>query len=102
MLTIENIENIKGNMITIKGASWKIVGVTEMDDEKPQYQFYLNHESLFRIIYLDRIIDTPNNWCTEINKDYYTLHSLQNTRYVSTDELKSVGSTMYWLEQVCE
>jgi hypothetical protein len=102
MLIIDNIKNIEGNMISIKGASWKIVGVTEMDNGKPQYQFYLNHETHFRTIYLDRIIDTPKNSCNIINKDYYKLHTSQNARYVSTEELRNIGSTMYWMEQVCE
>ena len=102
MLTIENIKRIEGQRITIKGLDWKIIGATDMADGKPQYQFYLNHESMFRTIYLDRIIDTPKNSCKIINKDYYKLHTSQNARYVSTEELRSVGSTMYWLEQVCE
>ena len=101
MLTIENIKRIEGQKITIKGLDWKIIGATDMADAKPQYQFYLNHGSNFRTIYLDRVINTPKNSGNVENKDYYKLHTSQTARYVSTEELRSVGSTMYWLEQVC-
>jgi hypothetical protein len=100
MLTIENIKRIEGQVVTIKGLDWKIIGATDMADGKPQYQFYLKHGSNFRTIYLDRIIDSINK--SIHNKDYYKLHTSQNVRYVTTQELRSVGSTLFWLEAVCE
>jgi hypothetical protein len=108
MLTIENIQNIKGQAIKVKGKQWVVTGVTVTDavltNGKSQYQFYLTNSegNNFRTICLDRIIDTPKNSCNIINKDYYKLHTSQNVRYVSTEELRSIGSTMYWMEQVCE
>ena len=99
MLTIENIKRIEGQVLTIKGLDWKIIVATEMNDSKPQYHFYLNHGSNFRTIYLDRVIDSLNK--SIHNKDYYKLHTSQNVRYVTTEELRSVGSTLFWLEQVC-
>ena len=101
MLTIENIKRIEGQKITIKGLDWKIIGATQMNDGKPQYHFYLNHGSNFRTIYLDRIINTPKNSGNIPNKDYYKLHTSQTAKYVTTEELRSVGSTLFWLEQVC-
>jgi hypothetical protein len=100
MLTIENIKSIEGQKITIKGLDWKIIGATDMADGKPQYQFYLSHGNMFRTIYLDRIIENTKDK-NIYKKDFYRLHTSQNVRYVSAEELRSVGSTMYWLEQVC-
>jgi len=99
MLTIENIKNIEGQVVTIKRLDWKIIGTTDYGGK--QYQFYLKHGSMFRTIYLDRIIDTPKNSGNVENKDYYKLHTSQTARYVSTEELRSIGSTLYWLEAVC-
>ena len=102
MLTIENIKSIEGQVVTIKGLDWKIIGATDMADGKPQYQFYLSHRNMFRTIYLDRIINTPKNSGNVENKDYYKLHTSQTARYITTEELRSVGSTLFWLEVVCE
>ena len=101
MLTIENIKSIERQTVTIKGLDWIIIGATEMNDAKPQYHFYLKHGTNFRTIYLDRIINTPKNSGNVENKDYYKLHTSQNVKYISTEELRSVGSTLFWLEQVC-
>jgi hypothetical protein len=101
MLTIQNIKRIEGQVVTIKGADWKIIGATDMADGKPQYHFYLTHLGNFRTIYLDRIINTPKNSGNVENKDYYKLHTSQTAKYITTEELRSVGSTLFWLEQVC-
>lgn len=106
MLTIENIQNIKGQAIKVKGKQWVVTGVTDTDavltNGKSQYQFYLTNSegNNFRTIYLDRIIENTKDK-NIYKKDFYRLHTSQNVRYVSTEELRSVGSTMYWLEQVC-
>jgi hypothetical protein len=98
MLTIDNIKRIEGQVVRIQGLDWKIIGATDMADGKPQYQFYLNHGSNFRTIYLDR------NWASKTNLKgmLYKLHTSANGVFVSNEELRSVGSTMYWLERVCE
>jgi hypothetical protein len=98
MLTIDNIKRIEGQVVRIKGLDWKIIGATDMADGKSQYQFYLNHGSNFRTIYLDR------KWVSKTNLKgmLYKLHTSANGVFVSNEELRSVGSTMYWLERVCE
>jgi hypothetical protein len=98
MLTIDNIKRIEGQVVRIQGLDWKIIGATDMADGKPQYQFYLNHGSNFRTIYLDR------KWVSKTNLKgmLYKLHTSANGVFVSNEELRSVGSTMYWLERVCE
>lgn len=108
MLTIKNYKKLQGQAIKVKGKQWVVTGVTDTDDAltngKPQYQFYLTNSegNNFRTICLDRIIDTPKDSGNIPNKNYYKLHNSQNARYVSTEELRSIGSTMYWMEQVCE
>jgi hypothetical protein len=98
MLTIENIEKIEGNVVTIKRLDWKIIGVTDYGPS--QYQFYLKHGSNFRTIYLDRTIENTKDK-NIYNKNFYRLHTSQNARYVSAEELRSVGSTLYWFNEVC-
>jgi hypothetical protein len=98
MLTIDNIKRIEGQRITIKGLDWKIIGATDMADGKPQYQFYLNHGSNFITIYLDR---TPTN-NSSTDGYLYKLHTSLKATLISKEELRSVGSTQYWLEKVCE
>jgi hypothetical protein len=102
MLTIKNINNILYNDLTIHRKIWKITGITETDNGKPQYQFYLSDGKEFITVYLDRIINTSKHSGNIPNKDYYKLHTSQNVNYVTTEELRSVGSTMFWLEVVCE
>ena len=99
MLTIENIKNIEGQVVTIKRLDWKIIGVTDYGGK--QYQFYLKHGSMFRTIYLDRVTDNPKDK-NVYNRDFYRLHTSQNVRWVSTEELRNIGSTLYWLQEVCE
>ncbi len=102
MLTIDNIHKIKGFDVTIKGIEWKIIGVTD-SNEKLQYHFYLTDNSTgsnganFRTIYLDR------NWASKTNLKgmLYKLHTSTNGVFVSNEELRSIGSTLFWLEQVC-
>ena len=98
MLTIKNINNILYNDLTIHRKVWTITGITETDNGKPQYQFYLSDGKEFITVYLDR------NWASKTNLKgmIYKLHTSINGVYVSNEELRSVGSTQYWLERVCE
>lgn len=97
MLTINNINNILYSDLRIHRKVWTITGITEMDTGKPQYQFYLSDGKEFITVYLDR------NWANETNlKGVYKLHTSENGMFVSNEELRSVGSTQYWLEKVCE
>jgi hypothetical protein len=98
MLTIKNINNILYNDLTIHRKIWTITGITETDNGKPQYQFYLSDGKESITIYLDR------NWASKTNLKgmLYKLHTSANGVYISNEELRSVGSTQYWLEKVCE
>jgi hypothetical protein len=98
MLTIENIDNIVYNDLTIHRKVWTITGITETDNGKPQYQFYLTDGKDFRTIYLDR---TPTN-NSSTDGYLYKLHTSLKATLISKEELRSVGSTQYWLEKVCE
>ena len=98
MLTIENIDNIVYNDLTIHRKIWTITAVTEMNKTNPQYQFYLSDGKNFRTIYLDRNGVSKTN----LNGMLYKLHTSANGVFVSKEELRSVGSTQYWLEKVCE
>jgi hypothetical protein len=98
MLTIENIDNIVYNDLTIHRKVWTITAVTEMNKAKPRYQFYLSDGKNFRTIYLDR---TPTN-NSSTDGYLYKLHTSLKATLISKEELRSVGSTQYWLERVCE
>jgi hypothetical protein len=98
MLTIKNINNILYSDLTIHSRVWTITSAGESDNRKDQYHFYLSDGKDFKTVYLNRFWSSkPKN-----GNPLYKLHTSSNGVFVSNEELRSVGSTQYWLERVCE
>jgi hypothetical protein len=98
MLTIKNINNILYNDLTINRTVFTITSAGEGDNRKDQYHFHLSDGNDFKTVYLNRFWSSkPKN-----GNPLYKLHTSSKELFISKEELRSVGSTQYWLEKVCE